>query len=106
MEVLTRLSEEGDVYEANRQMEEPKQYSSDEINVRCVDLENRFHQFEQRAKKIRGANFPNFVLELDMFVLECRQVKDQHERVIFEYQGLAQEIYKQLQAASQEIQVL
>jgi len=106
MEVLTRLNEEGDVFEAIRQLEEVKQYSSDEIIARSVDLGNRFYQYVQRAKKIRGANFPSFVSELEEFVMECRQVKDQHERIIFEYQGLAQAIYDQLQASYQEILTL
>jgi hypothetical protein len=106
LDVLTRLSEEGDVYEMIEELEAIKPNSSDEITARCGDMENFFHYYEQRAKKIRGANFPSFMEELDQFMKECRLLKDQHERMIFEYQRKAKHITNQLQAVSQEIIIL
>jgi hypothetical protein len=80
--VLERISSQGDIFRAVKDLQSIEKDSSPEVMTRCATCRQTLDIYIRRATAVRGANFPKLQKELDVLFHDCERVKADHYHII------------------------
>lgn len=105
-QVIKKLSEDGDISLIIGQLHELGKDTSKEIASVVDKTIIQFNKYVERANQPKGADYPQLLTTLGVFLSDCKKLKEKHERQIAILQNEALSFSRQLSSLYEHIMTL